>query len=184
MKFIHHRILILTAVFLLTALNLFAQTEREKGLAFYESGDYKAAIGSLEKAVAANKKDGEAWRFLGMAYGRNKESNKAVAAFEKAMNISDMDFDKTDDTPLKIISKRPPKFTMEARQSDVSGKVLLFVEFRADGKIGYIFPYRILPDGLTETSIEAARTIKFEPAIRNGKSVSVVKLIEYSFTLY
>ena len=184
MKFIQSRILLLTVFILLTTLNLPAQTEREKGIEFYEGGDYKAAIESLEKAVKTDKNDGEAWHFLGMAYGRNRESNKASVAFEKAKNFSDEDLTKLYDTPLKIISKRPAKFTLEARRNNVSGKVVLFVEFRHDGKIGYVFPYRILPDGLTENSMETARNIKFEPAIRNGKPVTVVKLVEYSFTIY
>lgn len=184
MKNLHHKILLLTAVILSASLISFAQTERAKGLAFYESGEYKAAIESLEKAVKTDKNDGESWRFLGMAYGRNKESNKAVAAFEKAKDITEVDLEKTYDTPLKIISKRPSKYTMEARRNNVSGKVVLFVEFRHDGKIGYVFPYRILPDGLTENSIETARNIKFEPAVRNEKPVTVIKVIEYSFTIY
>jgi hypothetical protein len=41
-----------------------------------------------------------------------------------------------------------------------------------------------LPYGLTEQAMEAARKMRFEPAMKNGIPYSVTKLVEYPFTLY
>jgi outer membrane biosynthesis protein TonB len=41
-----------------------------------------------------------------------------------------------------------------------------------------------LSHGLNEEAVRAARAIKFNPATKDGKPVSVVKQIEYSFSIY
>ena len=85
---------------------------------------------------------------------------------------------------LFISSKPRAIYTEEARANSVQGKVVLRVTFSANGEIGAVVRVTELPDGLTEQAIAAARKIKFEPAKRDGKPVTVVKTIEYSFTIY
>jgi len=87
-------------------------------------------------------------------------------------------------TGLRILSKVPSKYTDAARKNAMEGTVRLRVTFLASGKIGSISPVTALPFGLTEQAIAAARQIKFTPASRNGVSISVVKLVEYHFSLY
>jgi hypothetical protein len=41
-----------------------------------------------------------------------------------------------------------------------------------------------LPFGLTEKAIAAARLIKFVPAMKGGRPVSVHMQLEYNFNLY
>jgi len=41
-----------------------------------------------------------------------------------------------------------------------------------------------LPDGLTEKAIAAARSIRFQPAQKDGRPVSQYAVIEYSFNIY
>ncbi|HZF40058.1 MAG TPA: energy transducer TonB [Blastocatellia bacterium] len=41
-----------------------------------------------------------------------------------------------------------------------------------------------LDHGLTEQAIEAARKIRFTPAMRDGKPVSVIGSLEFTFDLY
>jgi len=156
-----------------------AQTEREKGVEFYEKGNYKAAAETLQKVVEADETDGEAWRFLGMAFAKTDDKKQARKAFEKADDFRDEDLNKNYDKPVEITSKPRPR-----RRNNVSGRIKLAVEFRHDGQIGFIFPLIQLPDGLTENAAEATKNIKFNPAIRNGKTVTVIKFIEYSFTIY
>lgn len=186
MQFLNRKFFLSLAIILFaSAISLAQATEREKGLTLYASGDYKAAVEYLEKAVKADDKDNEAWRFLGMAYyAGTKDAEKAREAFEKSKNKVEGGKDKEFDSALKIISKRPARYTPEARRNGVSGTVILLVEFTGDGRIGNIFPYKPLPDGLTENSIDSARRIKFEPAVRDGKPVSVIKFIEYGFNTY
>jgi TonB family protein len=83
-----------------------------------------------------------------------------------------------------ILYREKAKYTEEARQHKVEGTVVLTVVFGADGRIHDIRTVRRLPDGLTETSIEAAQKIRFQPAIQNGRPVSVRATLEFSFALY
>ncbi len=170
-------------IFLLT-INFFAQTEREKGIEFYEAGNYKTAIESLQKAVETNENDGEAWRFLAMAFARESNTEQALKAFDKAAEFRDEDLNKKYDLPVKFINLPKNNYTKEARRNNVTGRVKLAVEFGKDGQIKHIFSIRELPDGLTEKAVEAAHKIKFKPAIINGKPVTVIKFVEYSFTIF
>jgi hypothetical protein len=63
------------------------------------------------------------------------------------------------------------------------GIVRLAIEFGADGNIKSIIPVQSLPDGLTENCIAVAQNIKFEPAQKNGKPVTYIKVIEYTFDI-
>ncbi len=85
---------------------------------------------------------------------------------------------------IKILSKPQPRYTDAARQNQVQGTVTVKVTFNANGSIGSIAPVSGLPYGLTEQAIAAARSIKFEPAKRNGVPYSVAKTIAYTFTIY
>jgi TonB family protein len=83
-----------------------------------------------------------------------------------------------------ILYREKAKYTEEARQHKVEGTVVLTVVFGADGRIHDIRTVRGQPDGLTETSIEAAQKIRFHPAVQNGRPVSVRATLEFSFALY
>ena len=85
--------------------------------------------------------------------------------------------------PLQILSKPQAKYTDVARQNNVQGIIRLRVTFNANGTIGKITPINNLPYGLTEQAVEAAQLIKFKPAVRNGVPFTVVKQVEYPFTL-
>lgn len=90
MKFTHYRILLLTVVILLTALNLFAQSVREKGIELYKYGDYAEAILYLERAAAQKdyQKDGEIWNYIGLAYINRNMEKDGRKAFEKAVKYA------------------------------------------------------------------------------------------------
>jgi len=84
-----------------------------------------------------------------------------------------------------ILYREKAKYTEEARQNRVQGTVMLTVVFGADGRVRDIRTIHGLPNGLTETSIEAAQKIRFQPAVgTNGKPVSVRATLEYNFALY
>lgn len=85
---------------------------------------------------------------------------------------------------VKIISKPRANYTDAARQNNIQGNVTLRITFLASGQIGGISPVSGLPYGLTEQAIAAARSIRFEPAMRNGVAVSKQKTIQYGFTIY
>jgi len=83
----------------------------------------------------------------------------------------------------KIIYKERADYTPEAQEKKVEGKVVLSVVFGTDGKIEAIRVESGLPYGLTEEAIKAVRRIRFEPAMKDGKPVSVRGNLEFSFSL-
>lgn len=89
------------------------------------------------------------------------------------------------DKPVKIISKprasypKPEKETLCAQ-----GTVTLRVLFLKTGEIGKIAVVNGLLKGFEEKAVEAAKKIKFKPAMKDGKPVTVTRQVQYSFSLY
>src|SRR6185436_13126137 len=84
----------------------------------------------------------------------------------------------------RVLLKPEPQYTESARRNQVTGSVVLTVIFTESGEISGIRAVKTLPDGLTEKAIAAARQIRFVPAVRNGRPVSVYMQLEYNFNLY
>jgi TonB family protein len=86
------------------------------------------------------------------------------------------------DSSVKIISQpKAPYPTSNGGSICMSGVVRLKVTFLETGEIGEISVISRLPYGATENAIEAAKKIKFQPAIKDGKPITVSKIIEYRF---
>lgn len=85
---------------------------------------------------------------------------------------------------LKILSKPQPRMTIAARRAGTQGTVVLNVTFQANGRIGKVSVIKGLPNGLTRSSVAAARQIRFKPAIKNGKPYAVTKPVRYVFKRY
>jgi TonB family protein len=84
----------------------------------------------------------------------------------------------------RVLAKPEPQYTEAARRNQVTGSVVLSVIFTEAGEISGIRAVKTLPDGLTEKAIAAARQIRFVPAVRDGRPVSVYMQLEYNFNLY
>jgi len=85
---------------------------------------------------------------------------------------------------VRLISKPRAGYTDAARQNQIEGTINLRVTFLSSGKIGSVSPITNLPDGLTEQAITAAKNIRFQPALRDGKPFDTTKIVQYSFTIY
>lgn len=86
--------------------------------------------------------------------------------------------------PLAVLVETRPAYTDSARKEGVEGVVRLRVTFQADGTIGAVTPVTGLAYGLTEQAIAAARQIRFQPALKNGAPVTVVKTVEFNFFVF
>jgi len=84
----------------------------------------------------------------------------------------------------RVLSKPEPQYTEEARGKRITGTVVLRAIFAASGRVVGIHAVSGLPHGLTEQAIYAARQIKFVPAIKDGRPVSMFIQLEYNFNLY
>lgn len=84
----------------------------------------------------------------------------------------------------RVLSKPEPSYTESARKFGINGTVTLRAEFSYDGQIRDLQVIKGQPHGLTEAALRAARAIKFTPAQKNGKPVSMYMQLEYNFNLY
>jgi protein TonB len=84
----------------------------------------------------------------------------------------------------KVLAKPEPQYTEDARRAATVGTVVLRVVFSHSGQVTNIRAITTLPFGLTERAIAAARQIRFLPALKGGRPVSVYIQLEYNFNLY
>ena len=85
---------------------------------------------------------------------------------------------------VRVASKPEPHYTEEARKHGITGTVVLRAIFSSSGAVTNIHATATLPDGLTEMATEAARKIRFIPAIKDGRFVSMWLELQYNFNLY
>ena len=88
------------------------------------------------------------------------------------------------DKKLKLTEHPEPEYPAGANQKRLRGLVILRAVFASDGKVKNIEVLRDLPGGFTEKAIEAAKKIKFIPATKDGRFVSMWMQLEYNFNLY
>lgn len=81
----------------------------------------------------------------------------------------------------RFIDLPAASYTDEARSNKIKGDVRLRVVLASDGTVRNVFPIKSLSRGLTESAMEAARQIKFQPAIRNGEPASQFATFVYEF---
>ncbi len=84
----------------------------------------------------------------------------------------------------RVLSKPEPQYTEDARKNQITGTVVLRAVFTSGGQVTNIRSVSGLPYGLTERAIAAARQIKFTPAMKDGRPVSMYIQLEYNFNLY
>jgi len=81
----------------------------------------------------------------------------------------------------KLINSPAADYPDAARATGAEGEVRLRLVLADDGSVKYVFPMKALKYGLTEAAIEAARQIKFTPAMRDGQPVSQFATLSYEF---
>lgn len=87
-------------------------------------------------------------------------------------------------TPMKILLKPQPRYTDKARGDNISGSIVIAVLFAESGQITHTLILKGLGGGLNEEALKAAYKIKFEPAEKDGKPFSQIKIVTYRFTIY
>lgn len=117
-----------------------------------------------------------------------QETLKVFAAYysEKEKNRKDAEKEDSEanSTPVKIISKPRANYTNRARDAGTSGTIRLLVAFSENGKVEHVLVLTSVGYGLDEEAVKAARGINFTPRTVNGKPVTTVKPVEYTFTIY
>ena len=85
------------------------------------------------------------------------------------------------DTKARLLNRPEPIPPGAARTNDVRGVVVLRAIFSGNGTVTNIRVIAGLPYGMTDSAIDAARRIKFVPAMKDGKPVSMWMQLEYNF---
>ncbi len=90
----------------------------------------------------------------------------------------------SDYVPMKLGTRPPAVYTRVARQEGLQGVVVILAMFDRNGSVSDALVIKPLGLGLDDQARTAARRIRFTPASRNGERITVVRLIEYHFTLF
>ena len=88
------------------------------------------------------------------------------------------------DQKIRLAQKPEAVYTEAARRNGVTGTVILKALFTSAGNVSDISIVSGLPFGLTENAVAVAKRIKFYPAVKDGKKVSMWMQLEYNFHLY
>src|SRR6202045_2738456 len=84
----------------------------------------------------------------------------------------------------KAIYAPDPEYSEEARKAKYQGTCVLWLIVGPDGRARDIRVARTLGLGFDEKAMEAVKTWKFEPAMKDGKPVAVQINVEVTFRLY
>src|SRR6516165_3636306 len=84
---------------------------------------------------------------------------------------------------VAILSKPNPSYSIEARTIKLEGDVVLEVVFLASGQVQVIRVVSGLGHGLDEAALQAAKLIRFRPALRNGQPVDFHAHVRIEFRL-
>jgi TonB family protein len=85
--------------------------------------------------------------------------------------------------PPKVLNRAELSITDEARQAQISGRILLSVVVDEQGHARVKGIAQPLGAGLDDQAIENVRRWKFTPGTRDGKPVPVMVMIEFNFHL-
>ena len=85
---------------------------------------------------------------------------------------------------MRVLEKPEPTYTESARKFGIEGTIVLRTVFSKNGEVTNLHVVSKLPHGLTQRAIEAARAIRFVPAMKDGQAVSMWMELQYNFHLY
>jgi TonB family protein len=136
----------------------------------------RAMVTELEKNPPANE-------------ARLKEAREQIAAMERFYSEARTREEDENLTGLKmnrkarVIHRVEPKYTDDARANKISGSVVLGLTVDQQGLPQNIQVKKSLYPSLDESAIEAARQMRFEPAIKDGQPVSMFITVEMNFMM-
>lgn len=158
------------------ALEQYQQTkeERQKKL-----DELRATMAEFEKNLPANE-------------ARLREAREQIAELEKtstSYRAGDVqqalaEMQKADGTRrARVIYRVEPQYTEDARANKISGTVVLTLTVDHEGLPQNIQVKKSLYPSLDQSAVEAARKMRFEPAMKDGQPVSMFISVEMNFQM-
>jgi TonB family protein len=83
-----------------------------------------------------------------------------------------------------LLHYKDPKYSKEARKGKISGDVEISLHVEKDGSASHIHVVKSLGYGLDEKAMEAVRTYRFKPALKDGSPVVVDLLVNVNFQIF
>jgi TonB family protein len=165
------------------------------GLFLVETRTGRLILFSFERAQAPSESEAQtqlkestkqAWaRYEAIITTARAEQTAAVANLAPVENrtgevlIDDMP---TAGTQQPIFYQRlKPSYTEQADLAGITGTVELEVVFGADGQVGEIEVVRWAGFGLDEAALATVRQLRFQPATRAGKQLTIRGVVRYNF---
>lgn len=166
-----------------------------KGLTRFLASKKRIYVFSAYSSMLVKDPDGNLFKFFeSISFERPNDGNVIAEGPSQAQFNYSAPAGKEDDSSIfsgkqvtnkaRVISKPEPTYTDGARSAQVTGTVVLRVVFSATGEVTNIREVSGLPEGLTGRAVGVARQIKFIPAIKDGRFVSMYIQLEYNFNLY
>jgi TonB family protein len=153
--------------------------------------DFSFVVSKLKPQLALAANSSDAYIRLSQKLSRSKarewsERSQFLHDYERFPEANELTIysGKEVTTKVRVLEKREPAYTEEARQHQITGTIVLRAIFAEDGRVRSIIPLTRLPYGLTAGAIKVAREIKFVPATKDGRPVSMWMELEYHFNLY
>jgi TonB family protein len=84
-------------------------------------------------------------------------------------------------TPPEFLNRVKPEYTEAAEKADITATVEATVVFQASGNIGQIEINRWAGFDLDDSARRAISQLKFKPATRDGKPISIRGVVRYNF---
>ena len=163
----------------------FAPALITKSLAYSSLKQPADAAANLEKflSISPNDPDADVWRE--QMERLRKSAGPATSSTGSITTDADGPFSAKDVTVrARVLSKPEPTYSDAARKAGVAGTVVMRCVFASDGEVKNLVIMKALSYGLTAKAVEAARRIKFTPATRDSKPVSMWMQLQYNFSLY
>ena len=159
-----------------------------KSIAQRMSDQYAEAASSVERLLAISPADPDSDIWRGQLDSLRYFGQRATAPPESSAPVQ-----LAQDRPLsgkdvtvkaRILSKPEPSYSEAARKAGVTGTVVIKCIFASDGEVRNLVVTRALGYGLTSNAVRAARGIRFTPATKDNRQVSMYMQLEYNFNLY
>ena len=131
---------------------------------------YQAAFESVEQYLAVTQNPTGDWRVKLEALRFYRDYYAGARSDETIVTT------KETNTRLRILSKPPPEFS----RTTAPGNSVLRAVFSADGSVKHVLVLKRVAPDFDLACIEAARKIKFTPAIKDGRPVSMILQLEYN----
>jgi TonB family protein len=131
--------------------------------------------GLTEKAIAAAKE---------IRFTPARHYDRPVSQYLILQYFFDVFYEESEVERKAVILEQPePQYPLAAHAAGAEGKVVLDVLLHGGGWARVKGVVGEQPRGLTESAVEAAERIRFTPAKHKGRPVTVIRRIEYVFSL-